>query len=68
MDLAVDRRLALLTGTKEPDISEAGVLADILNRRAPPTTRSGRGRADGVDSMKVHLVNIVALTLGELDD
>ncbi|TFC31453.1 DUF488 family protein [Cryobacterium sp. MDB1-18-2] len=34
-DLAVDRRLTLLTGTKEPDISEAAVLADILNQQAP---------------------------------
>jgi len=31
-DLAVDRRLTLLTGTKNPDISEAAVLADILRR------------------------------------
>ncbi|MEC5170948.1 DUF488 domain-containing protein [Glaciihabitans sp. GrIS 2.15] len=31
-DLAADKRLTLLTGTKEPDISEAAVLADILNR------------------------------------
>ena len=30
-ELATDRRLTLLTGTKEPDISEAAVLADILN-------------------------------------
>ena len=29
-DLAADHRLTLLTGTKEPDISEAKVLADIL--------------------------------------
>lgn len=32
-DLAVVHRLTLLTGTKNPDISEAAVLADILNRR-----------------------------------
>lgn len=31
-DLAVSRRLTLLTGTKNPDISEAAVLADILRR------------------------------------
>ncbi|GAB3610019.1 DUF488 domain-containing protein [Humibacter ginsengiterrae] len=31
-DLATDKRLTLLTGTKEPEISEATVLADILNR------------------------------------
>jgi len=31
-DLAVEHRLTLLTGTKEPDISEAAVLADILSR------------------------------------
>ena len=31
-NLAVDRRLTLLTGTKNPDISEAAVLADILRR------------------------------------
>ena len=31
-DLAVDHRLTLLTGTKEPDISEAAVLAGILSR------------------------------------
>jgi uncharacterized protein YeaO (DUF488 family) len=30
-DLAADRRLTLLTATKDPDISEAAVLADILN-------------------------------------
>lgn len=30
-DLAADRRLTLLTGTKDPDISEAAVLAAILN-------------------------------------
>ena len=30
-DLAADRRLTLLTGTKNPDISEAAVLAAILN-------------------------------------
>ena len=30
-ELAADHRLTLLTGTKEPDISEAAVLADILN-------------------------------------
>jgi uncharacterized protein YeaO (DUF488 family) len=30
-DLAADRRLTLLTGTKNPDISEAAVLATILN-------------------------------------
>lgn len=29
--LAADQQLTLLTGTKEPDISEAAVLADILN-------------------------------------
>jgi uncharacterized protein YeaO (DUF488 family) len=31
-DLAADRRLTLLTGTKDPDISEAAVLAGIMNR------------------------------------
>lgn len=31
-DLAAGRRLTLLTGTKDPDISEARVLADILTR------------------------------------
>ena len=31
-DRAVDRRLTLLTGTKNPDTSEAAVLADILRR------------------------------------
>jgi uncharacterized protein YeaO (DUF488 family) len=31
-ELAADRRLTLLTGTKEADISEAAVLADILNQ------------------------------------
>jgi uncharacterized protein YeaO (DUF488 family) len=31
-DLAGEHRLTLLTGTKEPDISEAAVLADILSR------------------------------------
>jgi uncharacterized protein YeaO (DUF488 family) len=31
-DLAVGHRLTLLTGTKEIDISEAAVLADMLNR------------------------------------
>jgi uncharacterized protein YeaO (DUF488 family) len=31
-DVAVDRRLTLLTGTKDPEISEAAVLARILNR------------------------------------
>lgn len=31
-DVAVDRRLTLLTGTKNPEISEAAVLARILNR------------------------------------
>jgi uncharacterized protein YeaO (DUF488 family) len=31
-DQAADRRLTLLTGTKDPDISEAAVLAGILNR------------------------------------
>lgn len=31
-ELASDHRLTLLTGTKEPDISEAAVLADLLNR------------------------------------
>jgi uncharacterized protein YeaO (DUF488 family) len=31
-DGAVDRRLTLLTGTKDPEISEAAVLARILNR------------------------------------
>lgn len=31
-DLAAAHRLTLLTGTKEPGISEAAVLADILNR------------------------------------
>jgi len=30
-DLAIDHRLTLLTGTTEPAISEAAVLADILN-------------------------------------
>ncbi|HET9648160.1 MAG TPA: DUF488 family protein, partial [Microlunatus sp.] len=30
-DLAADRRVTLLTGTKDPDISEAAVLAAILN-------------------------------------
>ena len=30
-DLAIARRLTLLTGTKHPDISEAAVLAAILN-------------------------------------
>lgn len=30
-DLAAKKRLTLLTGTKEPDISEAAVLADILS-------------------------------------
>ncbi|MCW2810413.1 MAG: hypothetical protein JWP61_871 [Friedmanniella sp.] len=30
-DLATDRRLTLLTGTKNPHISEAAVLAAILN-------------------------------------
>jgi uncharacterized protein YeaO (DUF488 family) len=30
-DLAADHRLTLLTGTKNPDISEAAVLATILN-------------------------------------
>jgi uncharacterized protein YeaO (DUF488 family) len=30
-DLAADRRLTLLTGTKNPDVSEASVLAAILN-------------------------------------
>lgn len=30
-ELATDQRLTLLTGTKDPDISEAAVLADILN-------------------------------------
>ena len=33
-DLAADRRVTLLTGTKDPDISEAVVLAAILNRPA----------------------------------
>ena len=31
-DLAADHHLTLLTGTKEPDISEAAVLAGILSR------------------------------------
>jgi uncharacterized protein YeaO (DUF488 family) len=31
-DLAAERRLTLLTGTKNPDISEAAVLAAILKR------------------------------------
>ena len=31
-DLAADHPLTLLTGTKEPDISEAAVLAGILSR------------------------------------
>jgi uncharacterized protein YeaO (DUF488 family) len=31
-ELAADHRLTLLTATKEPDISEAAVLAGILNR------------------------------------
>ena len=31
-DLAADQRLTLLTGTKEPDISEAAVLANVLSR------------------------------------
>ena len=31
-DLAADRRLTLLTASKDPDISEAAVLAAILNR------------------------------------
>jgi uncharacterized protein YeaO (DUF488 family) len=31
-DLAADRRLTLLTASKNPDISEAAVLAAILNR------------------------------------
>ena len=31
-ELATDQRLTLLTGTTEPDISEAAVLADILNK------------------------------------
>ncbi len=31
-DLASGQRLTLLTGTKQPDISEAAVLADILSR------------------------------------
>ena len=31
-DLAADRRLTLLTGSKDVDISEAAVLAAILNR------------------------------------
>ena len=31
-DLAANRRLILLTGTKDPEISEAAVLARILNR------------------------------------
>ena len=30
-ELALDRRLTLLTGTKDPEISEAAVLARILN-------------------------------------
>jgi uncharacterized protein YeaO (DUF488 family) len=30
--MADDRRLTLLTGTKDPEISEAAVLARILNR------------------------------------
>lgn len=30
-DLASEQRLTLLTATKQPDISEAQVLADILN-------------------------------------
>lgn len=34
-DLAAEQRLTLLTATKQPDISEAQVLADILNRRTP---------------------------------
>ncbi len=33
-DLAADHRVTLLTGTKDPDISEAAVLAAILNRPA----------------------------------
>lgn len=31
-DMAADHRLILLTGTKDPDISEAAVLARILSR------------------------------------
>jgi len=31
-EMAVERRLTLLTGTKDPEISEAAVLARILNR------------------------------------
>ncbi|MHB1234733.1 MAG: DUF488 domain-containing protein [Microbacteriaceae bacterium] len=31
-ELATDQRLTLLTGTKEPGISEAAVLADMLSR------------------------------------
>lgn len=31
-ELASGHRLTLLTATKEPDISEAAVLADVLNR------------------------------------
>ncbi|MEO7015143.1 MAG: DUF488 family protein [Leifsonia sp.] len=31
-ELASDQRVTLLTGTKEADISEAAVLADILNK------------------------------------
>jgi len=31
-EIAVERRLTLLTGTKDPEISEAAVLARILNR------------------------------------
>jgi uncharacterized protein YeaO (DUF488 family) len=31
-DLAADRPLTLLTATKDPDISEAAVLADLLRR------------------------------------
>jgi len=31
-DLAADQRLTLLTSTKEPEISEAAVLAEILSR------------------------------------
>jgi uncharacterized protein YeaO (DUF488 family) len=34
-DLAADRRMTLLTGTRNPDISEAAVLATILNEAAP---------------------------------
>jgi uncharacterized protein YeaO (DUF488 family) len=34
-DLTADRRLTLLTGTKNPDISEAAVLATILNGAGP---------------------------------